>query len=68
MGQVIGYFGLLLMLDFPTFTSLWAYSMIAGGSGRCAAYPGADEPREQSGPEPGRVQRTDAAEVLNSAM
>ena len=31
MGQVIGYFGLLLMLDFPTFTSLWAYSMIASG-------------------------------------
>lgn len=31
MGQVISYFGLLLMLDFPTFTSLWAYSLIASG-------------------------------------
>jgi ATP-binding cassette subfamily B protein len=31
MGQVIGYFGLLLMLDFPTFTSLFAYSQIASG-------------------------------------
>lgn len=31
MGQVIGYFGLLLMLDFPTFTSLWAYSLMASG-------------------------------------
>ncbi len=31
MGQVIGYYGLLLMLDFPTFTSLWAYSQIASG-------------------------------------
>jgi ATP-binding cassette subfamily B protein len=31
MGDVIGYFGLLLMLDFPTFTSLWAYSQIASG-------------------------------------
>jgi ATP-binding cassette subfamily B protein len=31
MGQVISYFGLLLMLDFPTFTSLWAYSLIAFG-------------------------------------
>jgi ATP-binding cassette subfamily B protein len=31
MGQVIGYFGLLLMLDFPTFSSLWAYSQIANG-------------------------------------
>jgi ATP-binding cassette subfamily B protein len=31
MGQVIGYYGLLLMLDFPTFTSLWAYSQIATG-------------------------------------
>jgi ATP-binding cassette subfamily B protein len=31
MGQVISYFGLLLMLDFPVFTSLWAYSLIASG-------------------------------------
>ena len=31
MGQVISYYGLLLMLDFPTFTSLWAYSLIASG-------------------------------------
>jgi ATP-binding cassette subfamily B protein len=31
MGQVISYYGLLLMLDFPTFTSLWAYSQIASG-------------------------------------
>lgn len=31
MGQVIGYFGILLMLDFPTFTSLWAYSQISLG-------------------------------------
>lgn len=31
MGQVIGYFGLLLMLDFPTFTSIWAYSLVANG-------------------------------------
>lgn len=30
-GQVIGYFGLLLMLDFPTFASLRAYSRIASG-------------------------------------
>jgi len=31
MGDVIGYYGLLLMLDFPTFASLWAYSQIASG-------------------------------------
>ena len=31
VGQVVGYFGLLLMLDFPTFTSLWAYSQISLG-------------------------------------
>jgi ATP-binding cassette subfamily B protein len=31
LGQVVAYFGLLLMLDFPTFTSLWAYSRIALG-------------------------------------
>lgn len=31
VGDVIGYFGLLLMLDFPTFSSIWAYSRIALG-------------------------------------
>jgi ATP-binding cassette subfamily B protein len=30
-GQVVGYFGILLMLDFPTFASIWAYSMISSG-------------------------------------
>ncbi len=28
---VVAYFGLLLMLDFPTFTSMWAYSRISSG-------------------------------------
>ncbi len=31
IGQVIGYFGLLTMLDFPTWTSIWAYSRISLG-------------------------------------
>ncbi|HEX9013198.1 MAG TPA: ABC transporter ATP-binding protein [Anaerolineaceae bacterium] len=31
VGQVIGFFGLLLMLDFPTWTSTWAYSRISSG-------------------------------------
>lgn len=31
LGQVVGYFELLLMLDFPTFISLWAYSQISLG-------------------------------------
>ncbi len=31
LGAVVGYFGLLLMLDFPTFASLWAYSRISLG-------------------------------------
>jgi len=31
IGAVVGYFGLLLMLDFPTFSSLWAYSRISLG-------------------------------------
>jgi ATP-binding cassette subfamily B protein len=31
VGDVVGYFGLLMMLDFPTFTSLWAYSQISLG-------------------------------------
>ncbi len=31
VGDVVGYFGILLMLDFPTFTSLWAYSQISLG-------------------------------------
>jgi ATP-binding cassette subfamily B protein len=30
-GQVIGYFGLLRMLDFPTFTSTWAYTQVSLG-------------------------------------
>jgi len=31
LGGVVGYFGLLLMLDFPTSASLWAYSRISLG-------------------------------------
>lgn len=30
-GQVVTYFGILLMLDFPTWTSMWAYSQISLG-------------------------------------
>ncbi len=30
-GQVIGYFGLLRMLDFPTFTATWAYTQVSMG-------------------------------------
>ena len=31
IGGVVAYFGLLLMLDFPTWTSIWAYSQISSG-------------------------------------
>ncbi|MBE0699234.1 MAG: ABC transporter ATP-binding protein [Anaerolineaceae bacterium] len=31
IGQVISYFGTLLLLDFPTWTSMWAYSQISLG-------------------------------------
>lgn len=31
LGDVVGYFGILLMLDFPTFVSMWAYSQISLG-------------------------------------
>jgi ATP-binding cassette, subfamily B, bacterial len=31
LGAVIGYFGLLRLLEFPTFTSTWAYSQISTG-------------------------------------
>jgi ATP-binding cassette subfamily B protein len=31
VGQVVSYFGILMLLDFPTWTSLWAYSQIALG-------------------------------------
>lgn len=31
VGQVVYYFGILLMLDFPTWTSMWAYSQISLG-------------------------------------
>lgn len=31
VGQVVSYFGILMLLDFPTWTSLWAYSQISLG-------------------------------------
>ena len=31
VGQVVTYFGILLMLDFPTWSSMWAYSQISLG-------------------------------------
>jgi ATP-binding cassette, subfamily B, bacterial len=31
LGAVIAYFGLLQLLEFPTFTSTWAYSQISSG-------------------------------------
>jgi ATP-binding cassette subfamily B protein len=31
IGNVIAYFGILLMLEFPTWTSIWAYSLISSG-------------------------------------
>jgi len=31
IGDVIAYFGILLMLEFPTWTSIWAYSLISSG-------------------------------------
>ena len=31
IGDVVGYFGILLMLEFPTWTSIWAYSLISSG-------------------------------------
>jgi ATP-binding cassette subfamily B protein len=31
IGQVVAYFGLLLLFDFPTYTSLFAYSQISLG-------------------------------------
>jgi len=31
LGSVIAYFGLLRLLEFPTFTATWAYSQISSG-------------------------------------
>ena len=31
VGEVVSYFGILMMLDFPTWVSLWAYSQISLG-------------------------------------
>ena len=31
LGAVVAYFGLLRLLEFPTFTSTWAYSQISSG-------------------------------------
>ncbi len=44
VGDVVAYMGLLLMLDFPTWTSIWAYSQISLGLAGCTAHPGVDEP------------------------
>jgi ATP-binding cassette, subfamily B, bacterial len=30
-GDVVAYFGILLMLEFPTWTSIWAYSLLSSG-------------------------------------
>lgn len=31
LGQVVAYYGLLRMLEFPTFTSTWAYTQVSSG-------------------------------------
>jgi ATP-binding cassette, subfamily B, bacterial len=31
IGDVVAYFGILLMLEFPTWTSIWAYSLVSSG-------------------------------------
>lgn len=31
IGDVVAYFGILLMLEFPTWTSIWAYSLMSSG-------------------------------------
>ncbi len=31
IGDVVAYFGILMMLEFPTWTSIWAYSLISSG-------------------------------------
>ncbi len=31
IGDVVAYFGILTMLEFPTWTSIWAYSLISSG-------------------------------------
>ena len=37
-GAVVAYFGLLRLLEFPTFTSTWAYSQISLGFPAPAAF------------------------------
>ena len=51
IGQLISYFGLLLLLDFPVYSSMWAYSQISLGSGRSAADIDPDEQRRSPGPK-----------------
>jgi ATP-binding cassette, subfamily B, bacterial len=31
VGDVVAYFGILMLLDFPTWTGIWAYSQISSG-------------------------------------
>ncbi len=45
-GDVVAYFGLLLLLGFPTFVSTFAYSQISLGHVECPPHPGIDPARE----------------------
>ena len=40
LGAVVAYFGLLRLLEFPTFVSTFAYSQISLGISSAASHPG----------------------------
>ncbi len=60
VGDVVAYFGILRLLEFPTFTSTWAYTQVALGRVQRPPHPRVDEPRDPPGPERGRFQPADA--------
>jgi ATP-binding cassette, subfamily B, bacterial len=75
VGDVIGYFGLLLMLGFPTFISMFAYSQISlglAGARRILDLMNRESHLDQNalghaGPMLGRVEFRDVCFVYNEA-
>jgi len=53
IGAVVAYFGLLLLLQFPTFVATFAYSQVSSGVGRiqCASHSGVNQPRDEPRPK-----------------
>ncbi len=59
LGDIAAYYGLLGLLGFPTFVSLFAYSQVSLWHRRRQTHPGIDQPGNRTGSEPGRLSWAD---------